>query len=109
MGLVALALAKMNIDRTPLVEAGRANLESLKGWWAASACSWLALTVMWWMLARRAKNKRRTSFIRDAMIILLLAIIPRLYVVVTHVPALSDDIGVLGEVIEGVVVEVSGG
>ncbi len=92
MGLVALALARMNIDRTPLVEAGRANLESLKSWWAASACSWVALTVMWWMLARRVNNERRTSFIRDAMIILLLAVIPRAYVIVNHSPALSDDI-----------------
>ena len=92
MGLVALALARMNIDRTPLVEAGQENLESLRSWWVASACSWGALSVMWWMLARRADDKRRAGFVRNAAIIMLLAIMARGYVIVTHVPALSDDI-----------------
>jgi len=92
MGLVALALSRMNIDRTPLVEAGRANLDSLRSWWVASACSWVGLTVMWWMLARKVNDKRRTGFVRNAMIIMLLAVIPRVYVIVTHTPALSDDI-----------------
>lgn len=92
MGLVALALARMSIDRTPLVEAGQANLESLRSWWMASACSWVALSVMWWMLARRADDKRRTGFVRNATIIMLLAVMARGYVIVTHTPALSDDI-----------------
>lgn len=92
MGLVALALARMSLDRTPLVEAGQANLESLRSWWVASACSWVALSVMWWMLARRADDKRRTGFVRNATIIMLLSVMARGYVIVTHSPALSDDI-----------------
>ena len=92
MGLVALSLARMNIDRTPLVEAGIGNLESLRSWWVASACSWVALSVMWWMLARRADGERRTGFVRNATIIMLLAVMARGYVIVTHTPALSDDI-----------------
>ena len=53
LGLVVLGLARLQLDRTPLVATGRANLESLRPFWVASASAWAALTMMWWMLARR--------------------------------------------------------
>ena len=92
LGLVVWGLARLQLDRTPLEATGRANLESLRPFWVASASAWAALTAMWWMLARRRVTFHAGQFLNQALIILTIAMAARATVLLTHTPSLSDDV-----------------
>ena len=90
MVALVISLAKMHLDRTPVIEAGQINLQMLKPFWIASASCWLSLTGLWIYL--RKSKQQSTSFKAIAIVILLVAAGVRLAVVITHEPTLSDDI-----------------
>lgn len=90
-GLV-IAMAGMTIDRARTVEAGAHNLRELWPFWIASASLWGALTVLWLVLRRENASMATKRFGRDAMVVMLVAIAVRAAVLITHSPAISDDV-----------------
>ncbi|MHC4414351.1 MAG: glycosyltransferase 87 family protein [Planctomycetota bacterium] len=91
LAALVVALAAMQIDRSPTVESGAANIGALWPFWIASASGWVSLTALW-MLLRRAPRQRLRPTVRGAALILTVAIAARGVVLVVHEPALSDDV-----------------
>ena len=89
LGAVVAALAWLAVDRTP--DGGAANLRALAPWWVASAAAWIALTVVILRLHRTKRPWRRGDG-RSAALVIGLAVVARVVVILTHPPALSDDI-----------------
>jgi hypothetical protein len=85
------SLAGMEIDRARTVAAGEHNLRSLWPYWIACASLWSALSAMWLALAR-SRDNAASSFGRTVILVLLVAIGVRAAVLLTHDPALSDDV-----------------
>ncbi len=92
LAAVVVALSVMQIDRTPSIEAGQANLRALWLFWIASGAAWIALTAMWLLLRRAPGPQSRGKFIASASFVLLVAVAARIAVLITHEPALSDDV-----------------
>ena len=86
------ALAAMSIDRSPVAEAGSANLRNLWPFWIASGSGWAALGALWLWLHRTAAGSNTTRFARVSWLIVSVAGAARVMVLLTHQPALSDDI-----------------
>ncbi len=91
---VSLAAVTASLGMLDLAPAGtaadaRANLSALWPFWITSACGWASLTALWWVLrsAPRAADTRRA-----AAVVLGVAALARVAVLVTHQPALSDDV-----------------
>lgn len=102
-GLAALviALALMEIDRSNTSEAGLGNLRNLWPYWIASAWLWMGLSAMWWTLRGRREAARHSGsstsdvgkrFAGAAWFIFIVAVAARIAVLITHEPALSDDV-----------------
>lgn len=98
---VVWTLSQLEIARDATVESGQANLDALWPYWIASGIAWIALTGVWFHLRRTdqrldhdddtpsaSARQLRTS----ALTILLIAASARLVTIVTHRPALSDDL-----------------
>ncbi len=92
LAALVVALAVMHLDRTPSVEAGEANLRALWPFWVASGAAWAALTALWMLLRRASGPQSRGRFAASASFVLLVAVTARVGVLLTHEPALSDDI-----------------
>jgi hypothetical protein len=90
-GLVAV-LAGLHIDRSPTVAAAQANGRALWPFWIVSASGWAALTALWLLLCRRAPQGEPARAGRITLLVLGVAVLARLAVLLTHEPALSDDI-----------------
>ncbi|MCA9295980.1 MAG: hypothetical protein KC983_05670 [Phycisphaerales bacterium] len=92
---VVFALATMTITRDASAAAGAANLLELRNYWIASAVAWVMLTLV--IVQLRRQPRRETAPPRPdrsrsiALTILIIAAGARLAVVITHRPALSDD------------------
>ena len=92
---LVVALAALEIDPVASLEAGATNLRRLRPFWLASAALWTALTVVWWRLARDPSGGLvdvgggRWGAV---VLIVLVAAGARTAVLITHEPALSDDI-----------------
>src|SRR5688572_16607585 len=97
-GLIGLvvSMAGMHIDRSAGIEAGQANSRELWPLWICSAGLWVGLTALWWMIHREAASSTIGAKLRwvgrDALLILFIAVAARAAVLITHQPALSDDI-----------------
>jgi hypothetical protein len=111
LGAVVYSLATMTITRDATAAAGAANLLELRTYWIASAVAWVMLTLVIVQLSRHARGERTTPAATStatspaispavarpdrsrsvALTILIIAAGARLAVVVTHRPALSDD------------------
>jgi hypothetical protein len=96
-GLIGLAasLATISFDRSPTTAAAQLNLTNLWPYWAASAWLWIGLSALWIVLRREATvtGGRPTPWRRrDAWAIVVIAIAVRAIVLITHNPALSDDV-----------------
>ncbi|MHC4079961.1 MAG: glycosyltransferase 87 family protein [Planctomycetota bacterium] len=90
-GLV-VALAGLNIDRAPTVAAAETNLRALWPFWIASASGWAALTAVWALLCRRTPQEQAARAGRVSLLVVGVAVLARLAVLLTHQPALSDDV-----------------
>jgi hypothetical protein len=90
-GLVVV-LAGLQIDRSETVAAAEANLHALWPFWIASASGWAALTAAWLLLCRRTPHRRPGQAGRVTVLIVGVAVLARLAVLLTHQPALSDDL-----------------
>ena len=89
LGACAWALAGMSIDRRPF--AGSENLRELGPFWIASASAWAALTVL--MLGLRGNDAGTgRRFAPIAILVVGVALLARGVVLVSHEPALSDDV-----------------
>jgi alpha-1,6-mannosyltransferase len=90
---VVAALAHLRIDRGVTLESGTANAEALAPLWWAWTSGWLSLAALWWMSRRTCPF---TSLLggpaRSTWIILAVALAARLLILLTHQPALSDDV-----------------
>ena len=83
----------MQLDRSPSIEAGQANLHMLKPFWISSASCWIALTALWIYLKKsHSLQQTKSRFALAAIVIFLVAAGVRIAVVLTHEPTLSDDI-----------------
>ncbi len=91
LAALVIALANLQIDRSPTAAAGAQNLRALWPFWIASASGWASLTALW-MLLRRGPAEGWGRRTHQAIVILAVAIAARGAVVVTHEPSLSDDI-----------------
>jgi hypothetical protein len=96
IGLAALVvvLGQIRIDRTPTPQAGAANLAALWPYWIVSAVGWTGLTCVWISLRGRGGMALggKATFWRTGGLILLVALLARIAVVLSHQPALSDDV-----------------
>ena len=92
LAALVVALAAMQIDRTPSIETGEANLRALWPFWVTSACVWAALTGMWMLLRRAPQAQPRGRFAMVAVFVLLIGVAVRVGVLLTHEPTLSDDV-----------------
>jgi hypothetical protein len=88
IGLV-VSLAMMRIDRSDEAAAGAANLRALWPFWLSSASAWSALTAMWLLLRRKPPVHSQWSAVA---VIFAVALAARVAVLLTHEPALSDDV-----------------
>ena len=91
LAALVIALANLQIDRSPSATAGEQNLRALWPFWIAAASGWASLTALW-MLLRRAPSQGWGRNAHGAIVILAVALTARGAVVVTHEPSLSDDI-----------------
>ncbi|MCZ6734535.1 MAG: glycosyltransferase 87 family protein [Planctomycetota bacterium] len=92
LAALVVALARMRIDRSATIEAGQANLSALWPFWIASACGWASLTALWMLLRRTAHRSGHARIGGSVLLILTVAIAARVAVLLTHEPALSDDV-----------------
>lgn len=114
LATVCWSLATMQIDPAVTPEAGRSNLLNLLPFWAASASTWAALTMLLVNLRRRRNDLQGQTFqhsqeyenvrpqhggreaairrVGVVILILTVAVAARVVVVITHEPSLSDDI-----------------
>jgi len=91
LAAVAAALAVLEIDRTASLEASRANIAALWPFWLASISGWASLTAVWLLLGRTPPAAYGKPFL-VAGVILTVAAAARVAVILTHEPALSDDV-----------------
>ncbi|MEE8477741.1 MAG: hypothetical protein V3S19_05190, partial [Gemmatimonadales bacterium] len=91
LAAVAAALAVCEIDRAASLEASRANIAALWPFWVASISSWASLTAVWLELGRTPPAADGRPFL-VAGAILAVAAAARVAVILTHQPALSDDV-----------------
>ena len=93
LAAVAAALGIMEIAPLSTPEAARANLAALWPFWITSACGWASLTALWYRLRRPpAPTSTGHDPRRAAAVVFGVAALARVAVLVTHQPALSDDI-----------------
>ncbi len=91
LAAVAAALAVLEIDRAASLEASRANIAALWPFWLASISGWASLTAVWLGLGRTPPAADgRPLLVAGA--ILAIAAGARVAVIMTHDPALSDDV-----------------
>ncbi|HVP73907.1 MAG TPA: hypothetical protein VMS30_09225, partial [Phycisphaerales bacterium] len=88
LAAVVWSLGGMTLDRSGGAEAAAHNARMLWPYWIASASCWLGLTIVWIALRRQVSHWPK----QGAWIVLGVAILARLVVLVTHNPALSDDV-----------------
>ena len=88
LAAVVWSLWGMTLDRSGGAEAAAHNARMLWPYWIASASCWLGLTIVWIALRRQVSHWPK----QGAWIVLGVAILARLVVLVTHNPALSDDV-----------------
>ncbi len=91
LAAVAAALGVCEIDRAASLEASRANIAALWPFWGAAISSWASLTAMWLGLGRTPPAADSRPFL-VAGAILAVAAAARVAVILTHQPALSDDV-----------------
>ena len=91
LAAVAAALAVLEIDRVETLEASRANIAALWPFWLASISGWASLTAVWLLLGRTPPAAYGQPFL-VAGVILTVAAAARVAVILTHEPALSDDV-----------------
>ncbi len=89
MGLLTWVLWDFAID--PVKNEGNNNSHQLILFWGASAMGWVALTAVWRSL-HLDKIPSTSSHLKISAIILLAALVPRLIIIQTHEPSLSDDV-----------------
>jgi hypothetical protein len=87
-----VALAGLDVDRGATVAAAEANLRALWPFWIASASGWGALTAVWALLCRRTPQVQAGRTVRVSLLVVGVAVLARLAVLLTHQPALSDDV-----------------
>jgi hypothetical protein len=90
LALLCWAMSRITIDRSGAADAAARNQHALWPYWLAAAGTWLGLTALWLTMPRAVESASR--FTSRAALILLVAIAARVVVLVTHEPALSDDV-----------------
>jgi hypothetical protein len=92
LAALTAVLAALQIDRSGTVAAAQANGRALWPFWIASASGWAALTALWVLFCRRTPGEPMAGAGRIAALIIVVAVGARIAVLVTHEPALSDDV-----------------
>ncbi|MCA9290297.1 MAG: hypothetical protein KDA25_04155, partial [Phycisphaerales bacterium] len=88
-GVFAWTLGDLTIDRA--ADAGPANLDALRPFWAIGAGVWTMLTLVWWTHRSDDVGSRR-RFLVAAATVLVVAGLARAWTIHAHAPALSDDV-----------------
>ncbi len=92
LGALVVVLARLTIDRSGSVGADEENMRHLWWFWIAGASGWAALTGLLLVLSSRPKGKPGERFGVVAGVVLTIALAGRVGVLLTHEPALSEDV-----------------